>query len=224
LEQVVNKDLSDREDRRVLNRIQDSEVTDLGVDSDLAPLPVLKLQSTDRPDLEVPGHLENMYREDWEVRDVKVDPVVLAVSDHLKNTDLASSENKDLALDRVGPVLDHLENTRLVKKKLADLVVSTDQAVSMGSAVSMDQAVSLDPVDSMDQVVSLDLVASMDLDVDLETAELLNSCQDVDLEVADLVNSFPVVELVAADLVLVKLGEIAKRRTGTPLGVKVRLT
>ena len=64
----MNKDLSDREDRRVLNRIQDSEVMDLGVDSDLAPLPVLDpLQSTDRPDLEVPDHPENTYREEWEL-------------------------------------------------------------------------------------------------------------------------------------------------------------
>ncbi len=54
--------------------------------------------------MEVPGHPENTYREDWELQNVKVDPVVLAVSDHLKNTDLANSENNDLALDRVGTV------------------------------------------------------------------------------------------------------------------------
>ncbi len=64
----MKKDLSDRENRRVLNRIQDSEVTDLGVNSDRDPLPVLDpLQSTDRPDLEVPDHPENTYREEWEL-------------------------------------------------------------------------------------------------------------------------------------------------------------
>ncbi len=109
------------------------------MDSDLAPLPVLDpLQSTDRPDLEVPGHLENMYREDWEVRDVKVDPVVLAVSENLKNTDRPDLEvpghpentyREDWELQdvKVDPVVlavsDHLKNTDLANSENDDLAL-----------------------------------------------------------------------------------------------------